>query len=72
MKLFKSQRDQTKKEANSLISQLKQQLVGAVRRINYLLEEKKKIEEENNKRIKYTNKLELKIVQENLNNKGLR
>jgi Na+-translocating ferredoxin:NAD+ oxidoreductase RnfG subunit len=43
-----------------------------VRRINYLIEEKKKIEDENAKRSKYTNKLELKIVQENLNNKGLR
>jgi hypothetical protein len=30
------------------------------------------MEEENQKRAKYTAKLELKIVQENLNNKGLR
>ena len=47
-------------------------MLGAVRRINYLVDEKKKIEDENEKRAKYTAKLELKIVQENLNNKGLR
>jgi hypothetical protein len=41
---------------------MKHQLIGAVRRINYLVEEKKKIEDENAKRSKYTNKLELKIV----------
>jgi hypothetical protein len=37
-------------------------LIGAVRRINYLIEEKKKSEEEYAKRAKYTAKLELKIV----------
>lgn len=37
-----------------------------------MIEEKKKLEDENAKRAKYTAKLELKIVQENLNNKGLR
>jgi SNF2 family DNA or RNA helicase len=37
-----------------------------------LVEEKKKLEDEAAQRAKYTAKLELKIVQENLNNKGLR
>ncbi|CDW87626.1 UNKNOWN [Stylonychia lemnae] len=68
----KLQINKLKKESNVLIQQLKNQLIGAVRRINYLIEEKKKIEEEITKRAKYTAKLELKIVQENLNNKGLR
>jgi hypothetical protein len=36
--------------------------LGAVRRINYLIEEKKKVEDENAKRAKYTAKLELRIV----------
>jgi hypothetical protein len=40
---FKKQSNQIKKEANTLIQQLKQQLLGAVRRINYLIDEKKKI-----------------------------
>eukprot|EP00347_Sterkiella_histriomuscorum_P018528 403345168 len=65
-------KNQLKKESNQLITQMKNQLLGAVRRINYLVEEKRKAEEENTKRSKYTAKLELKIVQENLNNKGLR
>ena len=47
-------------------------MLGAVRRITYLVDEKKKMEEEAAKRNKYISKLELKIVQENLNNKGLR
>jgi len=33
-----------KSESNKVIQQLKQQLLGAVRRINYLVEEKKKVE----------------------------
>ncbi len=51
---------------------MKAQLCGAVRRINYLVEEKQKLEGDITKKAKYTAKLELKIVQENLNNKGLR
>ena len=63
---------QLKKDSNALIQQLRSQLLGAVRRINYLVEEKKKLESEYKERAKYTTQLEYKIVQENLNKKGLK
>ena len=59
---MKEKKNVLKRESTKLISQLKQQLLGAVRRINYLVEEKKKVEDESAQRAKYTAKLELKIV----------
>lgn len=41
---------------------LKQQVVGAVRRVNYLADEKDKLIKDQAKSAKYTAKLELKIV----------
>jgi predicted nucleic acid-binding Zn-ribbon protein len=69
---LRSKFENLKKASNKTVNMLKQQVVGAVRRVNYLAEEKERLVKDNAKNAKYTAKLELKIVQENLNNKGLR
>ena len=46
--------------------------MGAVRRINYLIQEKKKLEQQLIENGRYTSKLELRLTQENVNSKGLR
>lgn len=51
-----------KKASNKTVNMLKQQVVGAVRRVNYLAEEKERLLKDNAKNAKYTAKLELKIV----------
>lgn len=44
------------------INELKNQLVGAIRRINYLIEEKNRIFQDQAKRAQYVSKLELEVV----------
>ena len=53
------------------ISQLKSQLIGAVRRINYLVEEKKKNVIDEKKRVGYMAKLELEYAKTKENVKSL-
>jgi len=69
---FKHKFEFIRKASNKTVERLKLQMVGAVRRINYMVDEKTKLIQDQEKRAKYTAKLELKIVQENMNNKGLR
>lgn len=49
------------KEKQDEIDQLTQQQRGLVRRINYLLQEKEKVEHENKGRNEYTTKLEVRL-----------
>ena len=50
------------KTCNNKIAQLKNQLIGAIRRINYLIEEKKNLLENDIKKSKYLAKLEVEYA----------
>lgn len=59
------------KNYSTKVSQLKSQLIGAIRRINYLLEEKRRTSQDSTKRSGYTARLELECVRSKENAKTL-
>lgn len=59
------------KSYQTQIAQLKNQLVGAIRRINYLVEEKKKTNSESKKRSNYLSRIELEYAKSKENAKNL-
>jgi len=63
--LFRNRNDLSR-EATSENTKLKKQLLGSVRRIQYLVEEKQRLQDEVTKNTKYSNKLEMTLVQYNL------
>lgn len=62
----------SQKEKQDEIVRMIQQQRGMARRINYLVEEKEKLESDAKERDVYISKLELKLVQQEMNIKGLR
>lgn len=55
-------RKAVEKDLGKRVAQLKTQLIGAIRRINYLVEEKKGLLEDSVKRSRYISTLELELV----------
>jgi hypothetical protein len=70
--LYREQKVLQEKNSKIIINQLKNQLYSGLRRINFLIEEKKKLEADNEKRYKYTSKLEYQIMQESQAVKDMR
>lgn len=66
---FKSSFQKFTKEKSDENTKLKEQLKGAIRRINYLVEEKERIMSEAKEKNSYISKLEMKIIQHSTNQK---
>ena len=61
---IKESKKQIELKSKELISQLKAQLLSALRRIQYLIEEKERLTKEKKKCYLYTSKIELKVIEE--------